>query len=102
MQDFGLKSDVVNFIVDEAHKHDMDKVVLFGSRARGTFSERSDIDLAASGPELQAYRASLEERCPTLLSFDVVDLSRKMNSSLGECIANEGVVLYDIELLESF
>lgn len=94
MQDFGLKNDVINFIVDEARKHDMDKVVLFGSRARGTYSERSDIDLATSGHQFRAYRASLEESCPTLLSFDFVDLTRNADNPLGQRIAKEGVVLY--------
>ena len=47
---FGLSDEV---IADLAHAFDsvqnVDEVVIFGSRAKGNFSEGSDIDLAAKG-----------------------------------------------------
>ncbi|KFI91553.1 Nucleotidyltransferase [Bifidobacterium saguini DSM 23967] len=39
------------------------KVILFGSRAKGTARPKSDIDLAVSGcPDFQYFRGSLAKR----------------------------------------
>jgi uncharacterized protein len=54
------------------------RVLLFGSRARGDAHERSDFDIAIETPhpeKLPELRAVLEENPLTLLAFDVVDLS---------------------------
>ena len=45
----GIKSKVLQEIVQLAKEHRVEKVILFGSRARGDFKERSDIDLAFHG-----------------------------------------------------
>ena len=39
----------------------LDRVILFGSRARGTNRERSDIDLAVSGGNQSRFEELLEE-----------------------------------------
>lgn len=95
MDQYGLKSDVTAFIVEKARELSLDRVVLFGSRARGDFSAKSDIDLAVSGDELRSFKAALEEGCPTLLSFDFVNLLDDIDDSLRNRIAAEGVVLYE-------
>ena len=46
---YNLDKRVEDDIVRIAKENDIKKVILFGSRARGTNSERSDIDLAISG-----------------------------------------------------
>jgi predicted nucleotidyltransferase len=57
------------------------KIFLFGSRARGTAHERSDIDIGIEGPApvpydiLASIMAEIEES-PTLYSVDVVDFKR--------------------------
>ena len=43
---------VLREIVSFARRHQIEKVILFGSRAKGTHTKRSDIDLAASGGDL--------------------------------------------------
>ena len=45
----GIKDKVIEEIRDLARQYDVEKVILFGSRARGDYKERSDIDLAVSG-----------------------------------------------------
>ncbi len=57
------------------------KLFLFGSRARGTAHERSDIDIGIEGPVAVPYEvlASIMdeiEESPTLYSVDVVDFKR--------------------------
>lgn len=95
MASFGLTDDVVDFIVDAARLNGMSKVVLFGSRARGNYSEKSDIDLAIYGPGKHGFIESVEDHCPTLLSFDFIDLSKDISKELQRRIAEEGVVIYD-------
>ena len=72
----------------------LERVVLFGSRARGSNRERSDIDLAVSGKDVELFVESLEERADTLLSFDIVNLDEIVSDKLRESINREGKVLY--------
>lgn len=96
MERFGLKDEVINFIIDKAQELQMTKVVLFGSRARNAYSDKSDIDLAIEGAALHEYEEALEENCPTLLSFDLIDTSQDLSAELTQRILEEGVVLYEI------
>jgi hypothetical protein len=45
----GIKCKVLQEIIQLAKKNCVEKVILFGSRARGDYKERSDIDLAFCG-----------------------------------------------------
>lgn len=80
-----------------AQAHQVSKLVLFGSRARGNATERSDIDLAAFGvpSEHQApFRLALDE-LPTLLKLDLVFIESDTSPLLLSEIERDGVVLYD-------
>ena len=94
MGDYGLKQEVLDFIRQAARECGLTKVVLFGSRATGRFGAKSDIDLALSGGRLHDFEGLMEERCPTLLFFDFVDLSCAISDDLRNRIASEGVLLY--------
>lgn len=72
----------------------LDKVILFGSRARGTNRERSDIDLAVSGKNVLRFEELLEEQADTLLSFDVVNLDEIVSDKLRTSIDRDGQLLY--------
>ena len=58
-------------IIQLAKQYDIQKVILFGSRARGDNWERSDIDLAVSGGDIPRFALDLDEEVWTLLLFDV-------------------------------
>ena len=45
----GIKQNVLQEIIRLAKENDVKKLILFGSRARGDYKERSDIDLAFYG-----------------------------------------------------
>lgn len=94
MNAFGLKDDVLAFIIDSAKECGMSEVILFGSRAKGSFTQKSDIDLAASGECFHDFAEALDERCPTLLSFDLVNLSNPISDGLSKRISEEGVRIY--------
>ncbi len=72
-----------------------EKIVLFGSRARGDNRERSDIDLAVYGlPESSQsqFRAEIDE-LPTLLDFDIVFVSPQTDPALLKNIEKDGKIL---------
>lgn len=66
------------------------EVILYGSRAKGTAKERSDIDIAVSGVEnFEAFIEKVEE-LPTLYSVDLVNMDTCRNQLLLEDIKQYG------------
>lgn len=78
-----------------AQRHGIKKIILFGSRARGDFYERSDIDIAVSGGNTAAFSLDVDESIHTLLMFDVIDLDRHISEELKKEIEKDGVVIYE-------
>ncbi len=78
---------------------EVERIVLYGSRARGDNGPRSDIDLAvecsdageAPWSEIWAY---LEYDAPTLLSIDLTRLN-KAPEELRKRIERDGITLYE-------
>ena len=66
------------------------EVILFGSRAKGTETERSDIDIAVSGAERFDELEEAIDEIPTLLSFDVVNMDTCQNELLLKEISENG------------
>lgn len=93
-----LPEHVHKGIIELAQKYGVEKVILFGSRARGDNWERSDVDLAISGGNRTMFSLDVDEieNVPTLLMFDVVDLDRECNEDLLAAIRRDGVVLYEV------
>ena len=78
---------------------DPDKVILYGSRARGSAREDSDYDLAFVFPKDRHNRwvrfvVDLDDAAVTLLPVDLLDWN-EASESLRERICREGVVLYE-------
>ena len=73
----------------------VERVVLFGSRARGTNSERSDIDLIVSGGDFDAFYWKIQEEMPSLLRFDVVNQDAVRTEAFKQEIARDGLVIYE-------
>lgn len=91
----GIKPQVQDEICHLAEKYHLNKVILFGSRARGDYWRASDIDLAVSGGDIVRFSLDLEEKTSTLLTYDVVNLDEKVSSELLASIQKEGVILYE-------
>ena len=47
MAQYGLRDEILEFIVESAKRYGLKKVILYGSRAKGTYREKNDIDLLA-------------------------------------------------------
>lgn len=72
------------------------RVILFGSRARGTNLPKSDIDIAIEGcPDFAALEDRLQEELWSLLRIDVVNLDGPLSESLRHEIAKDGKMLYE-------
>ena len=66
------------------------EVILYGSRAKGTARERSDIDVAVAGVNnFDELREQVEE-LPTLYSVDLVNMDTCRNQLLLEDIRKYG------------
>ncbi len=90
-----LPDRVLRDIISNARRYGVEKVILFGSRARGTNRERSDIDIAVSGGDFDGFSWSLKETAWTLLSFDIVDLDQGISAGLKGEIERDGVTIYE-------
>ena len=86
---------VLQEILQFARDAGVERLVLFGSRARGTHSERSDIDLAVYGGDFDAFYFRVQEETESLLEFDLIDRHRKVSPSLLEEIEREGIEIYE-------
>ena len=91
----GVKPIVIDELRRLAKQHELDRLLLFGSRARGDYHERSDIDLAAFGGAVSRFALDAEEETSTLLRFDIVNRDQPMQSDLRRSIEKEGLVLYE-------
>ncbi|MDN5302176.1 MAG: uncharacterized protein PWQ60_1690 [Thermoanaerobacteraceae bacterium] len=77
----------------------IEKVLLFGSRARGDFSRVSDVDVAVFSENIsdRDFNLLVDEinQIDTALSFDIVHYNKLAKESLRNRILRDGVVLYE-------
>ena len=78
-----------------AKENNISKIILFGSRARGTNTDRSDIDIAVSGGNFENFYWQVMENIHSLLNFDIIDLDKGISEELQLELDNEGVVIYE-------
>ena len=91
----GIKQVVLDELISIAERYRIEKLILFGSRARGDFRRTSDIDLAVSGGDFARFALDVEEETSTLLKYDFVDLDRNIQEELLKSIEKEGIVIYE-------
>lgn len=87
-----INGDIIN--VFKKYK-DINKVYLFGSRARGDYKKTSDIDLAIDSKEditLKVLRDLEDLRC--ILTFDVVNINF-IGKELKNNIIKDKVCIYE-------
>ena len=92
---YNVPDRVIKDITTMAEKWSLNKVILFGSRARGTHNERSDIDIAVSGGNFDSFYWDIKEKVHSLLLFDVINLDKKVSDDLIKDIEREGIVIYE-------
>ncbi len=82
-------------IIALAIKNNLEKVILFGSRARGDNTEKSDIDLAVKGTNIDSFYWDIKENLNSLLICDIIDLDSGISDDLNREIKKDGVIIYE-------
>ena len=91
---YNLDKKLERKIISLARRCGVKKLILFGSRARGDNRERSDIDLAISGGNVDDFAFVVEE-LETLLEFDVINLDEKLAADFQAEIGRDGIILFE-------
>ena len=87
--------EILQEIIRICKNNSVTKVILFGSRAKGTALKRSDIDIAVCGVvDIEKLREELED-ITTLYTIDVVDMDECGNELLLEDIKQYGRKIYE-------
>jgi predicted nucleotidyltransferase len=99
---YGLKEDAIFLINHVFFKHpEVEKVVIYGSRAKGNFQPGSDIDLTLQGKKLtHSIVNAISLELDDLLLPYIFDLSlyhHITNPDLLDHIAHIGLIFYDRE-----
>lgn len=78
---------------------EIEKVLLFGSRARKDNSYNSDVDICLFGEKIthliQAKVSMDIEEINTPLSFDILNFNELVKKELIDNILNEGILIYN-------
>ena len=92
---YNLPDRILRELFSFAQTHSITKIILFGSRARGTNTERSDIDIAVYGGDFDNFYWDVKEKIHSLLMFDIVQADAPISAELKEEIEKDGVVIYE-------
>ncbi|GAA0463670.1 nucleotidyltransferase domain-containing protein [Alkalibacillus silvisoli] len=96
---FGLKNEDLNEINNLLSRYpEVEKVIVFGSRAMGNYKKGSDVDLAIMGKEITQETLNqinfwLNEESSMPYFFDVIQYEQISNDSLKQHIDESGFVL---------
>lgn len=97
---FGLSETVIKELQDIFRKHtNIKKVLIFGSRSKGTYRTGSDIDLAVVGEGIE-YNQILTILCEIdnlelLYNIDLLNYETKKGTPIGDHIDRVGQVFYE-------
>ena len=93
------KDIVIENLKEIAKKYKVDKLVLFGSRARGDNSPVSDYDFAVFERDLtsldKAYFLNEVDELETLKKVDIVFVRESATDELMKSIVKEGITIYE-------
>lgn len=98
---FGLTQDNINQIVEILRQFpEIESALIFGSRAKGTYKNGSDVDIALRGKQVShaaviAVSAKLNEETNMPYHFDVLDYLSIANPDLVLHIDRVGKVIFD-------
>ena len=76
-------------------KHSVRQIILFGSRARGNNTERSDVDIAVYGGDFDSFYWDIKENIHSLLMFDVINADASISEEHKKEIKKDEDVIYE-------
>lgn len=92
---YNLPDRILRELSAFAKKYSVARIILFGSRARGTNTERSDIDIAVYGGDFDRFYWDVKEKIHSLLMFDIVQADAAISDELKQEIERECVIIYE-------
>ncbi|MBY7024703.1 MULTISPECIES: nucleotidyltransferase domain-containing protein [Clostridium] len=92
-----LDIEIVNSIQDICKRYNfIEKVIIFGSRARGDNDVKSDIDIAVySKKPILEFIEDVEINTRTLLEFDFSHMNSIQDEFFVEQVTKEGIIIYE-------
>lgn len=101
MDNFGLPERTINLLLEYfKSKPFIEKVLIYGSRAKGSYKNGSDIDLAIwtdNHDAIQKIWGELDD-LPTPYMFDVTDYKALTHEGLKNNIDTDGKLFYQKDL----
>jgi predicted nucleotidyltransferase len=95
MDKFGLPTRTIDEIITYFKtKPNIEKVLIFGSRAKGTFHNGSDIDFAVFSQSPDSTIAGELDDLPTPYKFDVIDYNTLLHEGMKASIDKDGKLFY--------
>ncbi len=92
---YNLDKEDEKRIIELAKKYRVEKVILFGSRARGDNRPDSDVDLALSGGSYLEFAFDFDDESNGNIKCDVTYLDHELKMGLRDSINRDGIVLYE-------
>lgn len=92
---YNLPDRVFRELLSYAQKHSVEKIILFGSRARETNTDRSDIDIAVYGGEFDDFYWDVKEKIHSFLMLDIIQGDTSLSEELKDEIKKKGVTIYE-------
>lgn len=98
---FGLRITDLEYIINSIIQfREIEKAVIFGSRAKGNYKAGSDIDIAILGEKvtfdtISNLHSMLEDKSSMPYMFDIVDYTHLKHKELKGHIKRVGQVIYE-------
>lgn len=97
---FGLKESDLAYIVKSLSQFDtIDKAIIFGSRAKGNYSNGSDVDIAIKGTidikTVAKLSFLLNQESLMPYKFDIINYTKTKHHDLKKHIDRVGILIYD-------
>lgn len=96
----GIKKELLDDLIDIfTNFKSIEKAVIFGSRANGTYRQASDIDIALYSTNISSKELNIiidaVNNLNTALEFDIINYYNLTKEKLIINIDNEGVIIYE-------
>lgn len=96
---FGLKDSIIINMKNVLSKYDeIEKALIFGSRARGNYKNTSDIDIAIFSHNITSTRLNLLrndfDEFDIIYTVDIVDFYKASKEELKNSIMRDGIVIF--------
>ena len=96
----GLSDSDLEYIINSIKKfNEIEKAVIFGSRAKGNYKPGSDVDIAIYGNRISfdtisKLHSMMEDKGPLPYYFDIVDYTHLGQTELREHIDRVGKIIF--------